>query len=909
MLSLRHSVTEGKDNMIFFGKKTPLDTTEIPANTSPQTEETSIRPPRAPQTGTIRTQQRNHRILNEAQLHRTKEAKRLAETKLRNVEDSIKRLQTQQEKGRRYSELKIALETEKRHLYELTKQQSSVATEAEMLQRYEKFENIQGGFQRLKILEKLCAQNSQNQTTMERETEEQKQLWEKQTKELKQIREQKDLAEERFLQVLEPTFQANKLDGSTETTEAEIAQLMNLAEMEKQTLNSVDGNIRKHQEEVELLTEELERHRTGRQSMEMHESMLEHGEAILLRLEYLQETEENRKTLKNKLAEAEKNQNRENEMLGKFFSQYQDIVVEAEKLEDELHTHRTNIHGQNSYQLQERAMMLKNRKQMLLSAQSLWSRISTGYNVIEEKARQLNELRLHIEHTENNIRNLEKEYNHATYLCKEKEYTYLLSKGQNVIQLRAELKEGISCSVCGATHHPYHSDTMLDQSKLIGEFKTDYELLDAEAYNLRIQLEELRMDLAENRGKRHAEEAALQATRIRQEEDVREWQIFAQLDSSFPECSASTNLDARSAMIRQLIDNAERNSTLAQKELDTFNFHQSRITELSEKLQTLEQKKAELSLRLNEVNTGCQVMVGHVERIQAQLEAENAKYKQTYEGLEKSITLTEWLRQWNESHEALLGHIQQMMNAWEAVNDKIRTEQQELSVENAILKELEHTRQMVLLRQEAIEERIEKCRIRISENQKSKEQLWGTNTSKNPFLEAHEQLRQAKSNEAKVRDSAIQIRRKVDEMTGRNDFNAQTNLMLREELNAERSQLDLWIHNFNAHNPPVQYAELEKIFSEERDWNTIRQKVDDIQLQTALTQSRVNDLNSRFISLQAEGVQMGEIEEVAHRQLVEQQESLESKRRDIVLQLARLTLALEEHEKALSAACETEESI
>ena len=121
-------------------------------------------------------------------------------------------------------------------------------------------------------------------------------------------------------------------------------------------------------------------------------------------------------------------------------------------------------------------MQLKNKKQMLISAQSLWHQITIGYNSIEEQTRTLNELRLHIDNTERNIREMETEVGKLSRLRHEKEETYLLSKGQNIIQLRADLKEGVSCSVCGATHHPYHSDTMLEQSKLIGEFKTDYEL-------------------------------------------------------------------------------------------------------------------------------------------------------------------------------------------------------------------------------------------------------------------------------------------------------------------------------------------------------------------------------------------------------------------------------------------------
>ena len=168
-------------------------------------------------------------------------------------------------------------------------------------------------------------------------------------------------------------------------------------------------------------------------------------------------------------------------MLGRIFSQFQEVEGRMQSLNDEIHVHRGSIKGQNSFALQERAMRLKSRHQMLLSAQSLWNRISTGYNLIEEKSKLLNALRLHIEQVQKNMRELDTEVSRLNRLSDEKRYTYMLSKSQSVIQLRSDLKEGVQCSVCGATHHPYHSDTMLEQSKLIGDFKTEYDLLEAEA--------------------------------------------------------------------------------------------------------------------------------------------------------------------------------------------------------------------------------------------------------------------------------------------------------------------------------------------------------------------------------------------------------------------------------------------
>ena len=93
-----------------------------------------------------------------------------------------------------------------------------------------------------------------------------------------------------------------------------------------------------------------------------------------------------------------------------FFELRGEVLLPWERFEalnKEMNSHRSNIQGQNSYAMQERTMSLKSRSQMLLSAQSLWNRISTGYNLIEEKSQALNAVRLHIAQTEATIKELE----------------------------------------------------------------------------------------------------------------------------------------------------------------------------------------------------------------------------------------------------------------------------------------------------------------------------------------------------------------------------------------------------------------------------------------------------------------------------------------------------------------------
>lgn len=842
------------------------------------------------------------KILNATQLQRTKEMKRLAETKLSNIEENLEQLRKQQVFLRRYNKLKLDLKQEKARLFELNKQQASMADDIRQLERYQMCEAIQGTFQRVNILEKLTNENNRSLSELKREGDELNQSWSAQEKLQAQMQNHRRSAEEKHHMTLDSIFHALSLQGFTQACEDEIENLSELTEKATQQLRRLECNTAEVKQNIEALTGELAQNRAKRQGMEIHESTVKHAERILLLLDNLQNIEEEQQRTKTLQTESLQKQEEENRMLEKVFSRYQDITSEIETLEAELHTHKSNILGQDSYKLQERAMQLKSLKQMLISAQSLWHQISVGYRSIEEKVRTLNELRLHIENTERNIAEMETEVGKLSRLCHEKEHTYLLSKGQNIIQLRADLKEGVSCSVCGATHHPYHSDTMLDQSKLIGEFKTDYELLSAELRGKRKLLDELRLDLAESKGRQFSEESSLNAMRIRQNDDVREWGIYASLDPSFKDCTPSTNLDARMTLIRHMIESTCTDAEEAQKELDTFNYHMLQITKLGEQIQKLDSQKREVTVHLNEVNTACQVRVGQVDRVTAMIDEESIRFGEIYHHLEENITIKDWKGIWDHNKEGLREQIITLRNNWNSVNRDIDREQQELDLLNAQYEVLLEQQKSFRFYLELVRNTTEDRKNRIEENEKAIRQATGENGPKEMYNVIHHQMTTARQSEEAELERTTKMQHDMDYLRGRNEFHVMFGKELSRELSRERSRLDLWIRNFNMHHPPVQYAELQEIFNEEKDWESSRSVILNVQRDVAVCQSRVDDLNSRLLSLQADGNYHNANDETVQESLAAQQESLESKRNEILMQIARLTVVLEEHEKAVHSA-------
>ncbi len=844
---------------------------------------------------------RDNRILSDTQLGRVKDAKRLAETKLQGLEESLMQLQAQQQWLRRHSETAMSLERERKRLFELTKQKAAMARDLDKLERYDLFEGIHGVYQKLSVVNDQIDRDKRGLSLLEREADENRRQLTEQEKRLKQAGEQLSSSTTAMLDTFDRLSLASRLDGEKDVLEAGTAFLIDYNNNVREEMNALSSLIQEKAKTVEALREELERLQTWRHSMEMHENMLQHGEAVLIGLGTMEERDKRRAELQLMRQQAVKRQDEENELLGKAFAQYQDLVSQSDTTEAELSMHRSYIQGQDGLMLQERALMLKGRRQMLLSALSLWKRISTGYESIEEKSRRVTELRLHIQHLTDGVGQLEAEAGKAQRLSKEKEYTYLLSKGQDIIQLRADLKEGVACSVCGATHHPYHSDTILDQSKLIGQMKSDYELLASEANAKQHQLSEMQAELQNAQGSLEDEEKALNAIRIRQNEDVQEWMLYAQLDPTFGECSESTNLEARTAMLRQFIENVSRDAETAEKELETFTFHQSSIARLGEKLQRLEQKKSEMNVRLGELNTGCQVLSREVEQAGARLESVTAQFTRAYENMQKSVTIKDWYTIWQKNPEQLHEQIQRLVADWFTAEKGIATTKAALDVETANLESLK-AQQQLLARYSAITgKKAGELDGRIAENRKVYGQATADEDVKGMYQTSLQNVRAAQKQYNEERDRMESIRHAADIMQGRHDYYKSHIARLEGEQTQLNEALDLWIHAFNLKHPPVQRSELDEVFADGKDWSKIRSSLKQISTDMLLCGAKVDDLNSRLIALDTEDGHCNPTSPDIQESIASKLQTVTQQRNETMMQIARLAVQLEDHEKALAA--------
>lgn len=827
------------------------------------------------------------------QEERLRDALRLAQTKLNNLEESLQRLHTQQNGLRRHHQLSSDLKERNNNLFVLNKEFATLSHEAQEMERFETFESIQTPFLRMQMLEDTAMEIRRRGQELEQQIHDVAQQLDACQKRKAGATDRRIEAARHYQDQVPVMRDCLQHRGAVTELGNLLPRVQESLQDRKITLESLQKQLQEVEERIVSLSRKLENTRSKYQSLESHQTMIQHSEAILIQLDRLAELANDIEEQTAQRNEAQRRQVAENEMLGRVWAKYQDIEQQIQSLQDEIGVHRTAIKGLDSYNLQDNAMKLKTRYQMLLAAGNLWKSISTGYGIIEEKNQTINALRIEIEHTTKSIQELTQKVGTLRRLANEKEYSFNISKSQNVIKLRSDLQEGSACAVCGATHHPYHSDTILDQTKLISDFRAEYEMLSGELTGQERQLEEMKADLQVMQGKKQSETNNLEIFRLRQEEDVREWKFFTTLDPTFSDCNSSTNREARTAMLGQLTDNTLKDSQQAQEILNDYNYHQQCISSLSLRMEKLESEKDELTVRMGELNTGCQVMAGQVERIDSMQKNTQEMYFQLYELLRGQISLFEWYEQWEKNHEKTRSEIQMMAQSWQETCDSMTALQHALDCDMTVrdlLKEHINTQKLHIETEENLLQTISNA---IEEHTNIQKTALNNRQIEAVHDELLENLSESLEIEFQEQDQTRQTELQKSFLEGQLSNIREYGRELDERCSLQRSSVDTWIHAYNASHPPVQYSELAEVLTKDIDWNVQRQRIRNNMLERSLEQSRIDALEAELIALEAVTGTISSAQ-VSEQQvlLISQIEELESKRRDVIMQIARMQLQL-----------------
>ena len=831
--------------------------------------------------------------LDSVHQQRMREMLKLTQTKLRNIEEDIKRLHAQHDDLSRYHDLFVAYAEHSKRLYQLNKASAAMSREANELERFETFESIMVPFLRMQLLSDEAAENRRQGNSLEQELQNTDLQIEEQRKTLKESTDFLNETESRFIDDCRTLQQACNLDGQ-KTTLLEMSRQMEEA---MDTVGQRIAGLRHKDNELSATTAQAEDRlatlQNRRRALERHENLLENTGQILELLNNLESMEsQDRRNTEERQANTQE-LIRQNEILNNVKNQLADINKKIENLQEEINVHRTNIRGMQSYDVQEKVLELKSRIQMLLSAQSLWRRISTGYVTIEQKTRQTDTMRQQIEYDLRNEQELTLKVQNMQRQVKDREYSLTISKSQNVVQLRADLHEGTACTVCGATHHPFHSDTMLEQSKLISDMRSEFETMNLELRGLKSQQRQLHDSLTKTMGQLVAEQQDLEIVRIRQDEDVKEWSIYTSLDSTFRECKPSTDAEARMATIRQLLDNTQRDLQTATAELKEFNYHSSQIDILSEQIDTLEEKKDELTAQMSGLDTTCQIISSRIEYLNSAIKTLDEHYHQLYDQLTTAMTLPEWYRQWQGNPAQLRSTLRLMQDEWKDTNLRLSEEKanvKSLHIQQDMMKELIA---QATTTQEMLRETSRHITDDIRRIGNHRETLMCADDTDAALENNIVSIREARQRNHEAQDTMDQLTGTRNTQQGTLTGLHLTGTHLDQQASSQQSRVDMWIHAYNASHPPVRYQELSEVLTRDIDWTDKRRRVRQNAIETLLEEQTVKALQAEIVGLQINTGTLDDeqLEAKIHeveRNIVIQEEN----QRQAMMQIARYNIQL-----------------
>lgn len=249
------------------------------------------------------------------------------------------------------------------------------------------------------------------------------------------------------------------LTGEINATSEQLARSEEQYKIEEIALKNRTDALQAKQASLAAINRRLDALNLHEQTLAVHRQMFEKFDLIKDKLAMLRtETDRNMESHE-RSANLQSRRSELQAQCEKLEKERHDRQARLNALRSELHIHQEANRGRDFGGLQQRVSKSRSHLVTLRRAAVVWKHIAEGYATLSEgraavlrHQKDLERQAAEIEKAEIGLAATKEAYDRI-------HTTYTLSQTEDLVRLRRLLKEGTACPVCGATHHPYHTET------------------------------------------------------------------------------------------------------------------------------------------------------------------------------------------------------------------------------------------------------------------------------------------------------------------------------------------------------------------------------------------------------------------------------------------------------------------